>query len=256
MPTIQPSTQLAPLVAVWNDIDGTRDVQFTTSVSLPGAFQDRLFETWITWEEKVEFDGRRTYILAICPLDRYRGTHRKVDGAEKMSKATSRGVYIVKEITDNTCEWTRVQQADLKISLPARVMDIVVKQHLSWANQLQEKFRRNGKEVDREAVAALVEMMEQRRGVALIKDQVVAFKRCFALLGAEDGEGWKPLASPSPDVEMKIKYFPPKNGERSIGTGKAVGVIDCTAEEVAAWVMDYTGIERMRVNVEEGNLAR
>ena len=32
---------------VWNNLDGTRGLQFTTSVALPGVFQDRLFEVRI-----------------------------------------------------------------------------------------------------------------------------------------------------------------------------------------------------------------
>ena len=115
---------------------------------------------------------------------------------------------------------------------------------------------RNGKEVDREGRDALAAIMIEERGTELMEDQVVVFDRCLSLLGDGEDQGWKAIKSPSPDVEMKIKYFPPKNGERSIGTGKAVGVIDCTAEEVAAWVMDYTGNERMRTDAEEGNLAR
>ena len=53
-----------------------------------------------------------------------------------------------------------------------------------------------------------------------------------------------------------MKYFPPEKGERSIGTGKAVCVVDGSAEEVAAWVMDYCNNERMRVSKEERNPAR
>ena len=141
---------------VWNDLDGTRSMQYTNSVSLPGGFHDRLFETWLTWVEKVEVDGRRTYIIAFCPLKKYGGRRHEVDGTEKLQEATTRGVYIVKELTKHTCEWTWVQQVTLKISLPAKMLDIVTKQQMSWADELQEKFRRNGKEVDQEGVAALL----------------------------------------------------------------------------------------------------
>lgn len=147
---------------VWNNLDGTRGIQYSTSVSLPDGLQDRLFESWITFEERVEADGRRTYIIAICPLEEYKGTNHEVDGAKKMREATSRGVHIVKELTENTCEWTRVQQqVDLKITaLPATVLDITARQHLGWANEYQERFRRNWKEVDREGVAALAKVIK------------------------------------------------------------------------------------------------
>ena len=32
---------------VWNNLDETRGLQYTTSVALPGGFQDRLFEVRI-----------------------------------------------------------------------------------------------------------------------------------------------------------------------------------------------------------------
>ncbi|GMH55111.1 hypothetical protein TrLO_g5807 [Triparma laevis f. longispina] len=39
-----------------------------------------------------------------------------MSGAEKMVKATTKAVFIIKELTENTCEWTRAQQGDLKFS--------------------------------------------------------------------------------------------------------------------------------------------
>lgn len=56
---------------------------------------------------------------------------------------------------------------------------------------------------------------------------------------------------------MWIKYNPPKKGERQVATGKATGILDCSAEEGAAWAMDYCSNERMRINTVEGeDLAR
>ncbi|GMH88845.1 hypothetical protein TrST_g3649 [Triparma strigata] len=240
---------------VIRNIDGTRAMQYSRSISLPRGFQDRLFQAWMTWAI-IHEGGRRTFVIAFAPLAEYGGTQHPISGTEKMTLASSSGVHIVKEITDHICEWTRAQRVDLNIALSASMLDFLAKQQLAQSNVLQEKHMRNGKEVDREVRDALAVIMIEERGTKLMEDQVVVFDRCLSLLGDGEDQGWKSIKSPSPDVEMKMKYFPPKNGERSIGTGKAVGVIDCTAEEVAAWVMDYTGIERMRVDVEEGNLAR
>jgi len=248
-----------------NDLNGTRGLQYTNSVSLPGGFQDRVFNTRFTWVERVEADGRRTFIIAFCPLEKNEETYYNVDGAEQMYNATIVGAHIFSYVTKHTCEWTWVQQVDLKISLPARVMDIVAKQQLRKANDKQEKFRRNGKEVDREKVTALAEVVRERRGVPLTEDQAEVFERCSELLGEEGEEeedwklkalGWKDLDSPSPDVKMWMKYFPPKKGERSVGTGRAVGVIDCSAEEFAAWQINFCSNERIRISNEEGNPAR
>ncbi|GMH85915.1 hypothetical protein TL16_g10380 [Triparma laevis f. inornata] len=48
---------------VWNDLDGTRGLQCTTSVTLPGGFQDRVFESWLTWEMLIDEKE------VILPLD-------------------------------------------------------------------------------------------------------------------------------------------------------------------------------------------
>ncbi|GMH82067.1 hypothetical protein TL16_g09138 [Triparma laevis f. inornata] len=160
---------------VWNkNLDGTRSLQCNLSVALPGGFKDRLFESWVTWEELINEEGQRTFIIAFAPMETYEGTHHEVTGAEKMVKATTKGVYIVKELTKNTCECTRVQQVDFKISsaLPASVLDLIVKKQLGRANEMQEKFRRNGKEVDKERVAALAGEMIERRGKPLMADQM------------------------------------------------------------------------------------
>ncbi|GMH67111.1 hypothetical protein TrLO_g1850 [Triparma laevis f. longispina] len=94
-----------------------------------------------------------------------------------MVQGASKGVYIINELTENTCEWTRAQQVDLKITvLPANILVFLAKKELAWANQLQEKFRRNGKEVDLEVVAALTGKIIEWRGKSLMEDQVPVFR--------------------------------------------------------------------------------
>lgn len=58
--------------------------------------------------------------------------------------------------------------------------DFFAKQELGWANELQEHFRRNGKEVDRERGVALAEIMRGRGGKPLMDDQVPVFENCKA----------------------------------------------------------------------------
>ncbi|GMH70055.1 hypothetical protein TrLO_g14469 [Triparma laevis f. longispina] len=247
----------AAIREVWKNLDGTRSLQYSKSVSIPGGFKDRLFELWITWEERVETDGRRIFIITISDIVNYHGTRHTTVGGDKMLKGLSKGLNIFKELTNNTCEWMRAQQVDLKISvITSNMADFFAKQELGWANDVQEHFRRNGKEVDRERGVALAEIMRGRRGKPLMDDQVPVFENCKALLGGGAEEVWKALESTCPGVEMSMKYFPPRKWERQIATGKAVGVVDGPAEEVAAWVMDYCSNERMRINFSEGNPAR
>ncbi|GMH78176.1 hypothetical protein TrLO_g2562 [Triparma laevis f. longispina] len=254
-----------PIREVWYGLDGTRGLQYSRSFSLPGGFNDRLLELWMTWVAEENEGGGRTFIIANTDIEDYGGTRNKVSD-EKMTRASSRGVIIIKELTENTCEWTRVQQVDLKFTkvMPSSVLDFLIKQHLGWANEMQEQFRRNGKRVDRERLVALSEVMRRRRGKPLHADQERVFTECMRLFGETGDEGWKlkvlgwkAIESPCPDTDMWIKYNPPKKGERQVATGKATGILDCSAEEGAAWAMDYCSNERRRINTVEGDdLAR
>ncbi|GMH84047.1 hypothetical protein TL16_g09797 [Triparma laevis f. inornata] len=120
------------ILEVWKNLDGTRSLQYDISIGLPGGFQDRLFKIWTTWEKRVDEDGRRTFIIAFAPMEDYKGTSHKVAGSGKMVEATSKGVQIIKELNNNTCEWTMTQQADLKIGLPANRLDFIAKQQMGW----------------------------------------------------------------------------------------------------------------------------
>ncbi|GMH55451.1 hypothetical protein TL16_g01910 [Triparma laevis f. inornata] len=155
--------------------------------------------------------------------------------------------------------WERTEDGDKR---PTFILAISPLEHYDGTHhevagtENMEKFKRNGKEVDRERAAALAGKMIERRGEKLMEDQVAIFASCEEFLRDGGDERWKALESTSKDVEMSMKYFPPEKGGRSIGTGKAVGVVDGSAEEVAAWAMDYCSNERMRMNREAGNMAR
>ena len=138
--------------------------------------------------------------------------------------------------------------------MPASLLNFLAKQQLSKTNKVQENFRRNGLKVDRERVDHLANVMKKRRGEAfLTRVQEEVFERCMTLFG---DEGWSLIESPCIDLKMWMKYFPPKKGERSVATGKAVCTVDCSAEQIAAWIMDFCSNERMRTSIEEGQPAR
>ncbi|GMH94195.1 hypothetical protein TL16_g12834 [Triparma laevis f. inornata] len=245
---------------LWENLDGTRSLQHVKSVALPG-FSDRLFDTWMTWEERAEPDGRLSYVIAFAPIQKYGGTRNLVSISAKMIQATTVGVYVIRECAENICEWTRAQHVDLKIpAMPKKMTMFLSRQQLGVANEVQEFFRRNGKEVDRERGRAIGEIMKKRKGMPLMEDQVALFERCKALRGrtaeVRKGKGWREIVSPCPDVEMWLQYQPPEKGERTVATGKAVGIVDGSVEEVAAWAYDYCSNERMRMHYEEGHFAR
>ncbi|GMH90953.1 hypothetical protein TL16_g11919 [Triparma laevis f. inornata] len=256
---LKAETKQIAIREIWTNLDGTRSQQYTRSFSLPG-FKDRIFEAWQTWDVTVDADGRQTFIIAISPLDKYKGTTRhKVAMDKSMVKATSRGVYVIKELTENTCEWTRAQQFDLNIAgVPLRVANIIAKEELKKANKTQEKFRRNGKEVDRETMNALARVMEEKKNEPLMQDQVAVFERCEEFFGDVNcSEGWKPIDTVAyPNSKMWMQYFASNKREMSMAFGRAVGIADGTAEELAAWQMDFCSDEKMRTNIREKNPAR
>ena len=95
---------------VWLNLDGSRSLQYSRSVNLPGGFQDRFLELWMTWGVFADEEGRKTFALANAPIEEYQGTRHRVPGREKFQMATSRGILIVQELTNGTCLFSRVQQ--------------------------------------------------------------------------------------------------------------------------------------------------
>ena len=83
---------------VWENLDGSRSLQLTTSVKFPAGFDHRFFNSWITWEAKICGDGRKEYIIAFAPMNEYEGTHHRFEGTEKMTEGWSKGVHIVREV--------------------------------------------------------------------------------------------------------------------------------------------------------------
>lgn len=62
------------------------------------------------------------------------------------------------------------------------MLNFVATQEMAWANKIQETFRRNGKEVDAERIAAVAERMKARRGKPPMEDQLEIFSVCEELL--------------------------------------------------------------------------
>ncbi|GMI18146.1 hypothetical protein TrLO_g4614 [Triparma laevis f. longispina] len=150
----------------------------------------------------------------------------------------------------------RIQNVELGISLPKKAMTFLSAGQLKWAGRVQERHRRNERELENELKTDLVRMMQQRRNQPLMdEEQTEIFGRCTELL--ELKEGWVKIKeqAQATDVKKWLNHIPRK-GERTIATGKATGVADCSAEEAAAWQWSYCSRERCRVSKEQGHPAR
>jgi len=138
------------------------------------------------------------------------------------------------------------------MKLPLKASTYLATKQLSTANEVQEKYRRNGKAVDKEVRDVLIKRMHE--GIDLTEEQEKSFKGLDDIFGGD--EGWKDLESPVTGVEMQLKVTQQKRGKRSIGIGRGRGLADCTAEEACAWYFEYCTNERMAIDKEEGNPAR
>ena len=107
----------------------------------------------------------------------------------------------------------------------------------------------------REIRLALADVMIRQRGKPLTSEQEEVFRRC-RLLEENQGESWRKIYSANYDVDMHMKHFDAEEGERSLDTGRAVGVVDCSAEELSSWLFDFCSKERMRISQENGHPAR
>ena len=124
---------------------------------------------------------------------------------------------------------------------------MIARHELNFTNAVTEKFRRNEDVVDRERLNALAEKMRKSRGKDLDGDHQALLERCMETFTEENhNDGWAKMESMHRDIRVWMRYFPPKAGMRSVVTGKATAVLDCSAEEAAAWVFDYCSNERMR----------
>ena len=149
-----------------------------------------------------------------------------------------------------------MQFVDLKLNLPRPVLELLAKEELKYANRIQEKFRRNAREVDAEIREQLVERMQSGK-VEPSADQKRYIGGLEELFGEEeDSKGWKPLGSSREDNKMELKHQQQKKGERSIPLGRAKVVADCSAEEAAAWLFEYCSRQRTAASRKEGDPAR
>ena len=150
------------------------------------------------------------------------------------------GLYIIEEVAPKVCNVLRIQTVNLNSNLPRAITTMFAKSQMKWANVMQEKYRRNGKVVDKEVRDALVERMIE--GVDLEVDQEKIFEEVHNILGGE--EGWEDLESPDTRIKMKVKLTQQVKGERSITLGKAEAVADCTAEEACSWFFEVSRRKR------------
>ena len=55
----------------------------------------------------------------------------------------SNGCYIIHSLAPNICRWTRIQNVDLNLNVHPKLMSLVTKRELIWANNMQVRMGKN-----------------------------------------------------------------------------------------------------------------
>jgi hypothetical protein len=154
-------------------------------------------------------------------------------------------------------------------SIPKWLLNLRVKSTLGALSDYQVKFQRNGRLVDEEIREAFPTppkldglSSEQRalvikcRGLEKVRRKATRNSVTGTIDGSAEHE-WIDLVTLSPFVKMRMKHTPPENdGRRAVALGNAEAIIDCPPKAAALWLLSYCSRERMRIDKEEGNLAR
>ncbi|GMH81209.1 hypothetical protein TL16_g08858 [Triparma laevis f. inornata] len=251
-----------------------RDEVWINEVKMPNPLSNRKFESWVTWDEVPSKDPRlKNFRIGWRPCEDYiEYTHeilkhlRKEEDlrdrthtfhAQHMLKsqvvrAASKGFYDIESVSPTVCKLTLLTRDDLGTTVH---MSSEARRRREMSD-FEFRFRRNGKEVDKELRGWLIETMmpnypKAKLGGGLTEAQQSSFENCREMA---ETHKWYAIRSPYLRVQMSVDDQS-KEGA-TLGTGRAIAVLDCGAEEAAAWYFDYCSVERNREGREWGQPAR
>ena len=255
-------------------VPNSRTKLMVSAKRFPKGLGNRLFEAVWVWDKvSDERTSRVSYHLAFCPPDEYYGGggESTVAAGAGFVKAKTSGIWRVESLlgvsnSTNICRVVLVQTADFGGILPKWVANSKVESALTTVHTLQNLFRRSDKTIDEEIHSRIAERMinfnddgvEKTPPDSILITQI--YEKCRQLENDfEEGEGTEAqlLVSDSPfeEYSRRLPQLSTSSGRVLVIT-KAVVVLDQAADIVAAWVFDYCGRFRMRMNFEDGNLPR
>ena len=224
-----------------------------------GRSRSRRFEVRSVWEKCSAESGRTVYRFAWCPADKNSsgeaaGDLEKIKAEcgfkedNEIPLAWTTGIYELRELAENVTGLTMVRQDDLGgngsyLKLSDNEGHIVRTTRAAISN-LHAEHERRSSVVFRELVAALVETMRKSSG----EEQELEEDENGS---AEEG-GWKIEQSSSPNIRIRTKQQ--SRGGYSIAMGEAEAVLDCSAEEAAAWFFCFSEREGIVKGENEGNV--
>jgi hypothetical protein len=266
-------TDGASVFRKWIFIPKSHSMLYAFVMPLGGGLSDRVFASWIVWR----LNADQNFEIAIAPLHEcpmkssVNQMNRLISQDPRADKAilgSLRGMWTVTPLAHNVCRVVTVSQGSMNGSIPNALLNLRIKSSLGIIATIQRKYERNGNEVDGELREAFPlppttdELNPEQRDI---------FDQCRAL-ELTDGSNsnfnsdsdsdsellsWIDIPSPSVFVKMSMKHVVQKNDKRrSVALGRAKTVIDVHPKVALAYLFTYCSHDRMRIDSEEGNLAR
>ena len=210
---------------------------FVNVVKFPTPLSNRIFSTWFSWRKEAD----DSFVIAFAPAEEYAAFDaaavQRLDEiisqdplAANAIKGTARGFWVMKPLAKAVCVATYLVQAELGGRIPTSLLNARINSNLGNVEEMQRKFMRNAKQVDKEVRDSFPPPPPLAH---LSADQRSIVESCERLENITTT--WSSLAYPDKFVNMFITYKPPKKGERSIATGKAEVTVDCPAAQARYW---------------------
>ena len=131
------------------NIPRSRSKILSTSRRMPTGFQNRFYNTWSVWDKSVNRDKEDVYFLAYAPSDECTALVPEIATTPGFLKGSSRGYYKIEALTLNICVVSMVQSTSAGGSIPTWIVSLHTSKTLHSIERLQDKYRREGKMVDK-----------------------------------------------------------------------------------------------------------
>ena len=164
-------------------VEGTRSTLVSAVIRFPNPIANRLFQGWQCWVgPEPDANGIPMFTFAFVDISSYPGEKPpgvfREEKSPNLVRGRSSGLYLIKELSSNVCEYTLIQSYDVGGSVPSWIIDFKLRARLSRTDEIRTKFERNGNVVDIEMRASFIQRVKSFK---LDRDQTEIVKRCLSL---------------------------------------------------------------------------
>ncbi|GMI30183.1 hypothetical protein TeGR_g3207, partial [Tetraparma gracilis] len=238
------------------DVSGSHSKLCVLATKMPFSVTDRKNGSWLSWRRESEIGD---FTLALAPYtdcppnDQTRAIGDDISGLSKLVEIKIWGCYRISALAPSVCRVELVINVDMGGSIPQLAQRWSMKRVLGPVATIQDRFERNGREVDADLRSAFHQPPLLKN---LNDDQTRVVQRCL-VLEAESAEdsgleraaagatsaasqaraskgSWVKLQSSSPFVSMSMTYTK-REGESSVALGMAKATLDCSAKKAFAY---------------------